>query len=80
MRYVLRASLAFAFFGAVTAAAEPPSGRKVDLKASDGTKLAATYYASERPGPGSCSSTSATKTDRAGTPSPRSSPRRASTF
>jgi dienelactone hydrolase len=52
MRYVLRASLAFAFFGVVTAAAEPPSGRKVDLKASDGTKLVATYYASERPGPG----------------------------
>jgi len=52
MRYVLRASLALAFFGVVAAAAEPPSGRKVDLKASDGTKLAVTYYASERPGPG----------------------------
>ena len=52
MRYVLRASLALAFFGVVAAGAEPPSGRKVDLKAADGTKLALTYYASERPGPG----------------------------
>ena len=50
MRNVVRASLALAFFGVVAAVAEPPSGRKVDLKASDGTKLAMTYYASERPG------------------------------
>jgi dienelactone hydrolase len=52
MRHVLRLSLAIFLLGTLSAAGEPVSGRSVDLKASDGTKLAATYYASEKPGPG----------------------------
>jgi len=50
---LLRLSFAVFFSGAAAAAAESVPGRPVDLKASDGTKLAATYYSSsERPGPG----------------------------
>ena len=48
----LRVSLALFLLGTVSALAEPASSRSVDLKASDGTKLAATYYPSDRPGPG----------------------------
>jgi dienelactone hydrolase len=48
----LRLSLALSFSGVLAAAAEPTPGRGVDLKASDGTKLAATYFSSGRPGPG----------------------------
>jgi len=54
MKHALRLSTALFFFSFVRAATgEPAAGRPVDLKASDGTKLAATYYSSsERPGPG----------------------------
>jgi dienelactone hydrolase len=38
-------------FGASTAAAQT-TGRPVDLKATDGTKLAATYFPAAKPGPG----------------------------
>src|SRR6185436_9976225 len=36
---------------ASSAAAAPPAGRDVDLKASDGTGLRASYFAAARPGP-----------------------------
>ncbi len=52
MRQLLRLFLALSFSGGLAAAAEPVAGRAVNLKASDGTKLAATYYASGSPGPG----------------------------
>ncbi len=53
MPHAFRSSLALFFLGALTAAGEPAPGRVVELKASDGTKLAASYYsASESPGPG----------------------------
>ncbi len=52
MRNVLRLSLALSFSGVLAAAGEPVAARNVDLKATDGTKLAATYFPAERPGPG----------------------------
>src|SRR5262249_34125727 len=53
MQRVLRLSLSLFFSLALTARAEPESGRAVDLKASDGLKLAASYYSmSDPPGPG----------------------------
>ena len=55
MRQILRLFLALAFscgLADLDAAAEPVAGRAVNLKASDGTKLAATYYPGGRPGPG----------------------------
>jgi len=39
-------------FGASCAAQEVPAQRVVDLKAADGTKLKATYFAAAKPGPG----------------------------
>ena len=39
-------------FGASCAAQEVPAPRVVDLKAADGTKLKATYFAAAKPGPG----------------------------
>lgn len=52
MKHALRLSLALSFSGVMAAAAEPVSSRPVHLEAPDGTKLAATLYTSERPGPG----------------------------
>jgi dienelactone hydrolase len=53
MKHVLRLSPALFFSVALAAGGESTGGRSVDLKASDGTKLAATYYsASDAPGPG----------------------------
>ena len=53
MKHAFRLSLALFFFGALTATGESTAGRPVNLKASDGTKLAATYYSSsDAPGPG----------------------------
>ena len=52
MRPMLRFSLALFFLGTFAATAEPVPSRPVDLKATDGTKLAATYYPSDRTGPG----------------------------
>ena len=53
MRQVFRFSLALFFSGAVAATASPASGTAVNLKATDGTKLAATYYtAGDQAGPG----------------------------
>ncbi len=52
MRHVLRLSLALVFSGVPIAEGEAVPGRAVGLAASDGTKLAATYFASQRPGPG----------------------------
>jgi dienelactone hydrolase len=53
MKRVFRLSPALFFSLVLTARGEPISGQPVNLKASDGTKLAATYYSSsDRPGPG----------------------------
>jgi dienelactone hydrolase len=53
MKRVFRLSPALFFSLVLTAGGEPTSGQPVNLKASDGTKLAATYYSSsEQPGPG----------------------------
>lgn len=52
MKSVPRLLWALTFSGALAARGEPPSGSPVALNASDGMKLAATYYAGERPGPG----------------------------
>jgi dienelactone hydrolase len=40
------------FFFAIRCLASPPAPRVVDLTATDGTKLKATYFAAGRPGPG----------------------------
>ncbi len=52
MKHVLRLSLALAFPAVLFAAGQPVPGRPASLAAPDGTKLAATYYPSARPGPG----------------------------
>ena len=52
MRSTLRFALALFLAGTLSASGEPVSGKSVDLKASDGTKLAATYYPAAKPGPG----------------------------
>jgi dienelactone hydrolase len=52
MRSTLRFAFALFLLGTLSASASPVSGRSVDLKASDGTRLAATYYAGDKPGPG----------------------------
>src|SRR5215813_8822576 len=53
MKRVLGLSVSIFFTVVLTAGGEPASGSNVNLKASDGTKLAATYYsASDAPGPG----------------------------
>ena len=53
MRRFVTLSAAVLFLAGVRAAvAEPVTGAPVTLKAADGTKLAATYYAGEKPGPG----------------------------
>jgi dienelactone hydrolase len=52
MKRALVACLALLFNGVLAAKAEPAGGTPVSLKATDGTKLAATYYAGEEPGPG----------------------------
>ncbi len=53
MTRVLRLSPALFLALGLAASGEPISGQPVNLKASDGTKLAATYYSSsDRPGPG----------------------------
>jgi dienelactone hydrolase len=52
MRYVRPVSVALFALGVLAAAGETAPPRKVDLKAPDGTPLAATYYPSARPGPG----------------------------
>src|SRR4029077_1480413 len=52
MRHSLSAASLLLIAGAVVAAAEPVTGAPVTLKAADGTKLAATYYAGDQPGPG----------------------------
>ncbi len=51
-RLVLAAAVVLASSGAGIALAEPATGAPVTLKAADGTKLAASYYAGEKPGPG----------------------------
>jgi dienelactone hydrolase len=43
--------LLFVLFIASSAAAAPPHPRDVDISAPDGTRLKATYFAAERPGP-----------------------------
>ena len=52
MLHIARLSLALLLFGVLPAAGEPAAGKAVDFKAPDGTRLAATFYAGERPGPG----------------------------
>ena len=52
MRSFLRLSFALFFLGTLAASGAPVPSRNVDLKASDGTKLAATYYPGDRSGPG----------------------------
>jgi dienelactone hydrolase len=52
MRHSLSAASLLLIAGAAVAAAEPVTGAPVTLKAADGTKLAATYYAGDQPGPG----------------------------
>src|SRR5579862_7343577 len=51
-RLVLAAAVVLASSGAGIALAGPVTGAPVTLKAADGTKLAASYYAGEKPGPG----------------------------
>ena len=52
MKPVLRMILILLFSGVTTATAQTVPGRPVDLEATDGTKLAATYFPAARPGPG----------------------------
>jgi dienelactone hydrolase len=52
MRHALFAVSILLIAGASVAAAEPVAGTPVTLEAADGTKLAATYYAGDHPGPG----------------------------
>jgi dienelactone hydrolase len=52
MRYVRPVSAALLFSGVVAASAETAAPRNVDLKATDGTKLAATYFAGGKASPG----------------------------
>ena len=52
MRNVVRLSLALSLSGVLSAAGEPVAGKAVELKASDGTRLAASYFAAAKPGPG----------------------------
>lgn len=52
MRARLLLLLAFLLTTLGTLAAEPPAPKVVDLKASDGTALKATYFAAAKPGPG----------------------------
>ena len=52
MRQSLSAALILLLAGAAAAAAEPVAGAPATIAAPDGTKLAATYYAGEKPGPG----------------------------
>jgi dienelactone hydrolase len=52
MRYFLMAALPLLLAGARVATADPLTGTPATISAPDGTKLAATYYAGEKPGPG----------------------------
>jgi dienelactone hydrolase len=54
MKLALRMGLAFSLAAAAAGAEPAAAGKQVELKAADGTKLAATYYSSAdaRPGPG----------------------------
>jgi dienelactone hydrolase len=52
MRHSVSAALILLFAGAAAAAGEPVTGAPATIPAPDGTKLAATYYAGEKPGPG----------------------------
>ena len=52
MRHVLSAASILLIACASIAAGAPVTGTPVELKAADGVKLAATYYAGEKPGPG----------------------------
>jgi dienelactone hydrolase len=52
MRSLLRLSLGLFFGGSFAVSAATVPGRPVELKASDGTKLAATYFPAASPGPG----------------------------
>src|SRR5690242_3965299 len=45
-------ALALLIAGASVSAAEPVTGSPATITAPDGTKLAATYYAGDEPGPG----------------------------
>ena len=51
MRRLLRLTAAW-ILGIAGAARASVTGTAVELKAADGTKLAATYYSGDRPGPG----------------------------
>jgi dienelactone hydrolase len=51
-RQLLAAVFAFAAFSAISSAQSVPAPRVVDLTATDGTKLKATYFAAAKPGPG----------------------------
>jgi dienelactone hydrolase len=44
--------LLFSFLVMTCAAQQPPTGRTIDLAASDGASLKATYFAAAKPGPG----------------------------
>jgi dienelactone hydrolase len=44
--------LLFSFLVITCAAQQPPAGRTIDLAASDGASLKATYFAAAKPGPG----------------------------
>jgi hypothetical protein len=48
---VLAASLSL-WLGATAVAQQPPAPRVVDITASDGTNLKATYFSAGKPGPG----------------------------
>ena len=52
MRSFVLSSVALFFGGALAVSAATVPGRPVELKASDGTKLAATYFPAASPGPG----------------------------
>ena len=52
MRSTLRFALALFLGGTLSASGAPATGKSVDLKASDGTKLAVSYYPAAKPGPG----------------------------
>jgi dienelactone hydrolase len=52
MRHFLIAALTVLLAGAGAAAGVPVTGTPATIAAPDGTKLAATYYAGEKPGPG----------------------------
>ena len=51
-RYAVLPLLAATVLAGTATAQQPPAAREIDLKASDGTALKATYFAAARPGPG----------------------------